>query len=97
MLAYRAQVVAMTTILEYVTEAYGPSAPVSLIHALDSYEDWDSLLLWVYGVDTATFESGWQEYVARQYGVDADQPTSGAVFIDALARFEADVTVSYGR
>ncbi|MBI1298469.1 hypothetical protein GC175_26340 [bacterium] len=93
LLNYRAQVVAITTILDYATAEYGAATLVDLVHALGLYEDWESLIPAVYGVDTTTFEAGWQEYVKVHYGVDGGV---GVEFFDALARFETEVTVSYG-
>lgn len=93
LLNYRAQVVAMTTILDYAAAEYGTATVVDLVLALGLYEDWESLIPAVYGVDAATFEAGWQDYVAFRYGVDG---AVGVEFFDALARFETEVTVSYG-
>lgn len=93
LLNYRAQVVAMTTILDYAAAEYGDVTPAALVHALSLYEDWESLVPAVYGVDATTFEVGWQEYVKLHYGVDGG---AGVEFFDALTRFETEVTVSYG-
>lgn len=93
LLNYRAQVVAMTTILDYAAAEYGDATLVDLVHALSLYEDWESLVPAVYGVDATTFEVGWQEYVKLHYGVDGGV---GVEFFDALTRFETEVTISYG-
>ncbi|MEZ4713761.1 MAG: hypothetical protein R3A44_41620 [Caldilineaceae bacterium] len=66
------QTVALATLFEYATAAYGRESLPALLAALGDADGWGTLIPAVFGVSAAEFETGWQEYLASRYGILLD-------------------------
>lgn len=67
--SHRGQRVALATLIEYAVATYGQERMPALVVGLGQYQSWDTLIPAVYGVSSATFEAGWQAYLATHYGI----------------------------
>jgi hypothetical protein len=63
-----AQAVALATLIEYVVATCDRDCLPVLVAGLGQYESWETLIPAVYGGSAAEFETGWQAYLAAQYG-----------------------------
>jgi hypothetical protein len=64
-----ANVVALATVVEYVEATYGPAQVPVLVAQLAEHTGWETLVPAVFGLPAAEFETGWQRYLAEQYGL----------------------------
>jgi hypothetical protein len=67
--SHRATAVALATVLEYAAATYGPEHIPVLVAEAGRDELWATLIPAVFGVSVDEFETGWQSYLAQQYGV----------------------------
>jgi hypothetical protein len=63
------QTVALATLIDYAVTTYGHERLPVLVAGLGQYDTWETLLPAVFDVSPATFEAGWQAYLAARYGV----------------------------
>jgi hypothetical protein len=61
--------VALATVVEYVEATYGPAQVPVLVAQLAEHTGWETLVPAVFGLPAAEFETGWQRYLAEQYGL----------------------------
>lgn len=65
------QTIALATLIDYGVATYGRERLPALVAGLRQHKTWETLVPAVFGVSAAEFESGWQAYLAAQYGVRA--------------------------
>ncbi|MEZ4663876.1 MAG: hypothetical protein R2911_40605 [Caldilineaceae bacterium] len=63
------QTVALATLIDYAVQTYGRESLPGLLAALGDADSWETLVPAVYGVSTAEFEVGWQDYLVSRYGI----------------------------
>lgn len=68
-LARRGEVLALTTVLEYVVATYGREQLPVFLDGFGRYPNWATLIPTVFGVSVDAFEAGWRAYLADEYGV----------------------------
>jgi hypothetical protein len=61
--------VALATVLAYAADTYGPERIPLLLAEAGCQEGWATLIPAVFGVNADEFETGWQAYLAHQYGI----------------------------
>jgi hypothetical protein len=62
--------IGLTTVLDYTLAVYGRERLPVLVGALSEHDSWESLIPAVFGISAAEFETGWQAYLAEEYGDD---------------------------
>jgi len=67
------QPVAVATLLEYTTHAYGQASVLALLQAAQEGESWRGAVPRLFGVSAAEFEAGWWAWLAEEYGVDTSE------------------------
>jgi hypothetical protein len=70
--SHPAVAVALATVMEYAAAVYGTERIPLLVATLHQHERAETLIQAVFGVSLAEFESGWQMYLAEQYGISID-------------------------
>ena len=63
------QTVALATLIDYAATTYGREHLPTLLEGLGRSSSWHTLLPAVYSVSPATFEAGWQTYLATHYHI----------------------------
>lgn len=58
---------AAESVAEYILRTYPPEQIATMLRALPRHESWDTLAPAVFGVDAATFQAQWREYVTTHY------------------------------
>jgi hypothetical protein len=66
---YPGQTVALATLIDYATVAYGRDHLPVLLASLGRSKSWATLLPAAYGVSAEDFEASWRAYLASHYGV----------------------------
>lgn len=60
-------------LMNHIVDEYGREYVAPFIRGLGEYNSWDELIPTVFNVDVATFEAGWNDYLAENYQAEAKQ------------------------
>lgn len=68
------QPIALAMLMDYAVVTYGRERLPVLVASLGQHTTWDTLLLAVFGVSAAEFETGWQAHLAALLDQTSDTP-----------------------